>query len=216
MTTSLNNPLTIPDTIQSDLQVIRDHLLREADTSKPVVAGFVSSMQGEGATTVMLQLALSTLERGKSVLMVDASLDTGLSRILQKNVDPGLFELLSQKTLPEKVIYKTAIDGLTILPATSPLESLQMKISWPNILEGLRSHADFIFVDLPPVLGPSSQFNIYSACDGLVFIVAAHKTRKEIFLRAKNELEHIGDIKIFGAVLNGREYYIPDFLYPLI
>lgn len=216
MTTSLNNPLTIPDTIWPDLQVIRDHLLHEADTDKPVAVGFVSSMQGEGATTVMLQLALSTLKRGKTILMVDASLDGGLSSILQMNVDSGLFELLNQSIPPEKVIFKTAVDGLKILPATSSLEFLEMRISWSEIIEKLRSYADIIFIDLPPVLGPSSQSDIYSACDGLVFVVAAHKTRKEIFTQAKNELEHLGDIKVFGAVLNGREYYIPDFLYPLI
>lgn len=49
-------------------------------------------------------------------------------------------------------------------------------------------------------------------CDGAVLTLTAHKTRKEAALRAKEILEQF-NVKLIGAVLDGRTFPMPESIY---
>ena len=46
----------------------------------------------------------------------------------------------------------------------------------------------------------------------MVLVLEAGKTRKQVAVRAKQELEEAGG-KLLGVVLNRRKFYIPEWIY---
>ena len=48
--------------------------------------------------------------------------------------------------------------------------------------------------------------------DGVVIVIEAGKTREQVAVRAKKELEEAGG-KVLGVVLNKRKFYIPEWIY---
>ena len=48
--------------------------------------------------------------------------------------------------------------------------------------------------------------------DGVVLVIEAGKTREQVAVRAKKELEEAGG-KVLGVVLNKRKYHIPEWIY---
>ena len=51
-----------------------------------------------------------------------------------------------------------------------------------------------------------------SYCEAAVLVLTANRTRREAALRAK-EILHRLNVELLGAVLQGREFPIPDFIY---
>jgi Mrp family chromosome partitioning ATPase len=48
--------------------------------------------------------------------------------------------------------------------------------------------------------------------DGVMLIIESGKTRKQVALKAKQELENAG-AKVLGVILNRRKQYIPGWIY---
>ena len=76
----------------------------------------------------------------------------------------------------------------------------------------LKSNYNFILVDAPPVDLYVDAMMLGKLVDGVVLVLQANSTRREVARKAKASLESAG-IRVFGAVLNKRTFPIPDFLY---
>jgi Mrp family chromosome partitioning ATPase len=48
--------------------------------------------------------------------------------------------------------------------------------------------------------------------DGVILVITYDKTRRQVAVRAKKDLEDAG-ANILGVVINRRKYYIPDWIY---
>jgi len=46
----------------------------------------------------------------------------------------------------------------------------------------------------------------------VVLVIESGKTRRQVALRAKKELEEAGGM-LLGVILNKRKYYIPNWIY---
>jgi len=79
-------------------------------------------------------------------------------------------------------------------------------------LQFTREKFDYTILDSAPITGFSEPQAICSKMDGVLLVVEAGKTRREVAFRAKKELEQAG-AKVLGVVLNKRRYYIPEWLY---
>jgi Mrp family chromosome partitioning ATPase len=58
-----------------------------------------------------------------------------------------------------------------------------------------------IFFDTPPVLAVTDSMLLGSKVDGVLLVIKAHHTDKEVAVRAVNSIRNIG-IKVLGVVLN--------------
>jgi Mrp family chromosome partitioning ATPase len=161
---------------------------------------------------VALKLALVTADKARRVLVVDASATAGLTGMLGLAGRPGLAQLAAGAS-PSDVVHRTEIDHLAVVAAGEGAGADLTEADWPRIVRQLSGMADVVFFDLPPILTSTLAPKVSAACDGLVLVVAAHRTRREAIRQAKAKLEYAGDVKLLGAILNGREYFIPDFLY---
>jgi Mrp family chromosome partitioning ATPase len=76
----------------------------------------------------------------------------------------------------------------------------------------MREQFDYVILDGPPLPRFSEIRVICAKVDGVVLVVKAGKTKREVALRAKKELEDAGG-KILGVVINRRRFYIPEWIY---
>ncbi|MBS1852378.1 MAG: hypothetical protein JST79_15840 [Acidobacteria bacterium] len=76
----------------------------------------------------------------------------------------------------------------------------------------LRLDFDFTLLQGPAVGTYSDALVLGQACDGMVLVVEAHRTRRAAAQRAKERLL-AAQVRILGSVLSGRTFPIPQSLY---
>jgi capsular exopolysaccharide synthesis family protein len=164
----------------------------------------------EGKTTVALNLAAS-LARGLDVriILIDADLrKRSLTSLLGLQKTSGLSELIAGKAKLTEILVQTEISGLRIIPAgfgsSNPAELLESE-RMKELLRVLAAtgKTSYIVLDSPPFIAASEAFILSHLVDGVILVVMAEKTRRDI---VKRELASIGQTKILGVVLNRAKF----------
>ncbi len=125
----------------------------------------VNQKGGVGKTTSSVNISAGLAMMGKRVLIVDldpqgnASSGLGLKR--HEFQDSNVYHLLINEAKIKDVIYKTAFENLSVIPANADLVGAEIEL----VNEHKREHRlkeafteidndyDFIFIDCPPSLG---------------------------------------------------------------
>jgi uncharacterized protein involved in exopolysaccharide biosynthesis len=81
-----------------------------------------------------------------------------------------------------------------------------------DLLTRLRQDYDRIIVHVPPILQSHDALHLLRHADGLVLVIRADSTRREVVQRAVEILGDRAD-KILGAVLTDRRQVIPEAVY---
>jgi capsular exopolysaccharide synthesis family protein len=169
-----------------------------------------SSMPSEGKTTLATDLAMAAAEAGERVVLVDADLRrpgvsklvgldsgvTGLSNILigQVNVDTVL-----QTHASEDGSFSIQIIPAGPLPPNPP--ALFESEAWPRLLGTLKSRADLVIVDAPPVGHFSDAQILASQVSGVLLVVDSRAVRRGV-VRGARRLLDIASARIIGLVAN--------------
>lgn len=207
------SPLVIPEQMRAALGMIHDKIIHDLSDPANAVVGVVASNPGEGATTIALKLALYAADSGRETLLLDMCADRSITQLLQMEGQEGLSNVVANEVRFPDIVRPTEIGRLSAIPAGTGSAFDFAEFDWQHTLEEARRNCNLAYVDLPAVAGSSLAMKVMGALDGLILVVAAHSTRKEILHRTKNDLERYGGKKIIGVVLNGRKYFIPDSLY---
>jgi Mrp family chromosome partitioning ATPase len=207
-------PLTAP--VGKDAQITRlVHRLffRAEEMSRVAAVSFsaVDHTQNAVAARVGELLAQSS----NSVCAVDADFsrptlhgyfgicnDRGIAQAL---LQPGPIESFGQQLE----------DGLTVFPTgnvTRESESAALSSAMIARFADLRAQYDFVLIQSPPLTMMSNASVLGSLSDGVVLIVEAHRTRRDLAAKLNLELQH-NKVAVLGAVLNNRTYPIPQKLY---
>ena len=119
---------------------------------------------GVGKTTTSVNLSACVAAEGKRVLVVDAdpqgNTSSGLG-VRVKEKTPTVYEVMAGETEIGQALCKTAVKGLTVLPADIRLAGAEIELAnmerrervIADMLEGVREQFDYIFIDCPPSLG---------------------------------------------------------------
>jgi Mrp family chromosome partitioning ATPase len=86
------------------------------------------------------------------------------------------------------------------------LERLQTRIA------DLRKDFSYILIDAPPLNSYADATLLARMADGLVMVIEANTTRREVAKKAKDILDAAG-VRVLGAVLNKRTFPIPSWVY---
>jgi capsular exopolysaccharide synthesis family protein len=175
------------------------------ESSGGACIGVTSASRGEGKSTTTMNLAISYAQIGKRVMLIDCDmrLPTVAAR-LDICGTPGLSDVLVGEAKVESAIHSIDDYGIDVLPsgrippdATRLLSSKQMTA----ILDALRKHYDFIFVDLPPVTMVSDAVILANALDGYILLVRHEKSEYGSISYMIDQLRR-AEANILGFVYN--------------
>ena len=206
-------PRIIPALLREPLFRMCKRMSLQQHEGENSVFGFSSSCHGEGTTTVALLTALTAAAQGtRKILLVDADPEGDLTKRFGMEDVPGLSDLGKGVELLD-VIHPTDVKNLTFLPAGKRCVSGETPINVTNWTREMLNHADIVFIDFPPILDSGLCYGTFTNVDGLILVVAAHGTRRELLRRALVELANCKSPPLIGAVLNRRKFFVPEFLY---
>ena len=177
---------------------------------------FSGTINGDGASSLASNFS-KTLARDPElkVLLIDANLrNPSLHNTFSINHTSSLATLLEQAE-PGQSPFCFEQGKVNVLPsggAYSDPTSIFASREFAEFLREMQRTFDFIVLDGPPVFRASETRLLASKVDATILVIRSGKTRKQIALRAIQELETAGG-NVLGTVLNRRKYYIPDWLY---
>lgn len=216
-----------PQSVEAELfKVLRTNLLFPA-TGKPCKNMLVTSaLPSDGKSFVSSNLAISIAQGVEEhVLLIDGDVrrptihsNFGFGQVV------GLSEHLATGADIGKILLKSPIPKLTILPAgqppRNPTELLSSRKMQTLLEEVAARYEDrFILIDSPPPSMAAETTAIINFVDGVILVVRAGKTPKRAVAET---IEQIGKEKIVGVVLNysdqalkryygyGKPYYAPE------
>lgn len=165
-----------------------------------------SAQAGEGKTTTLVNLGISLAQSGKKVLLVDGDLRRSqLHMVFKLPNDVGVTTLLLRPDLQMvKVSQETGVEGLRVLTAgpapANPAEVLEWRET-AELLERLRSLADYVLIDSPPVLSIADASILAQRVDGVLLVTEMGRTRTDVLAHAAETLERVR-AHVVGVVLN--------------
>jgi protein-tyrosine kinase len=192
---------------------LRTKLMRvQSETGLRSIA-ITSSLPNEGKTLTAMNLALCYSQLPDlRVLVIDADLRTkGLTHLLGQVDKAGLAEVLAGQVTPDGAVLGTNYNNLFVLPAGSvakPAAEYFTGTRWAELLGWGRESFKVVIVDSPPVR-PMGDFDLIStACDGIVMVVRAHRTGRELLQKTAKTLDAK---KILGVVFNAAEIATKEY-----
>lgn len=196
---------------------LRTSILEHSNSNPPRCILITSSVPGEGKTVTAVNLAIS-LARGvdEHVLLIDADLRRpGLHKCLGLNPGSGLSDYLTDNIELSDLLIKTAIPKLTFLPAgpvSDKASELFFSDKMRNLIEEARSRYEdrYIIIDSTPAMGTSEPDILSRQVDGVIFVIKAGKTPREVI---KRSLLSLDKEKILGVVFNDVDFRTTGYHY---
>jgi len=184
---------------------IRTSILLSTADGPPQVMTVSSALPKEGKTTTVVNLAVSFTKLNKRVLIIDADMrKPAIHKIFRVKNLSGLSSFLVGKAQVEDAFFETQVENLYVIPAgptpPNPAELLESK-KMGAMLEKMKEHFDFIFIDSPPLIGIVDPVIIGRYGQGTLLVAWGGKTHKKVIERAKDELEKF-DIRVLGVIIN--------------
>ncbi len=142
-------------------------------------------------------------------------------RVFGLDDSKGLSTLLTGHSDIKEVIFESGIPNLYLLPAgpkpPNPAELLGSG-KMAEIITELRKRFEYVIIDTPPLIAVTDASVLSTIVDGVVMVLKAGQTTKELAKRAHKNLKEI-NAKIIGAILNDvdferdRYYYYYPYYY---
>ena len=174
---------------------------------KPIKTMLVTSAgPEEGKSTVLANLAVTTAQAGRKVILVDCDLRRPtLHSIFNLEKDVGLTTMVVDDAAMESPpLQDTAVEGLQIVSSgplpPNPSELLGSR-RMEEIIAALLERADVVFFDAPPVVAVTDAAVLATKVDGVLLVVNAGGTKRDYARAAKARLEKV-NANLLGAVLN--------------
>ena len=166
-----------------------------------------SAVAGEGKTVSAFNLAISLSQlETQRVLLIDGDIRTaGLSTVAGVSDKMGLSEVLHGQCEFSNAVLATNLPRLYMVSAgepTSGAADLFACSKWKEFVGWCNEIFDMVVVDCPPILGLADFDLISAACDGVMIVVRARRTKRETLTEMS---QHLQGKKVLGVVLNGQE-----------
>ncbi len=180
-----------------------------------------SAMLAEGKSTIVSFLAMTAArQKRRKTLLVDCDLRRPtLHYLFGVPRENGVVEALMGGKRAKDVIKKTSEPHLDIITAgKSVLKPTEVFDSGAihKLLEEVRFYYDLILVDCAPILPVSDPMLLAPDMDGVILVVKAGATQREVAKRASLLLKN-NKTRFLGVVLNNLSnilpYYYSDSYY---
>ncbi|WP_410513683.1 CpsD/CapB family tyrosine-protein kinase [Paenibacillus sp. BR2-3] len=175
------------------------------NSSKGTVLMFTSGEAGEGKTTILANLAVSFVQEGKKVAVIDCNLrNPGLHAVFGVEGSDGLAAYLTGSEKSSDISAYGSLANLSVIPAgitkVSPpdlLGSDKMTV----LLHELRESHDLILLDTPSAVEYSDARILAPYSDGVILVARYGKSKRDSLRKVKTLMEQAGS-KILGIAMN--------------
>ncbi len=163
-----------------------------------------SSVDGEGKSEALANLAVTFAQGGNKTILVDAD----LRRPSQHNIwgvkNHGLTTMMiDDAALANPPLAETSVENLMILPAgeqiPNPADLLSSK-RMSEVIGVLKARANYVLFDSPPILAATDAALLGIKLDGVLIVVKSGESRRDQTSSARERLEQV-NVRIIGAVL---------------
>ncbi len=191
--------------------------LQFASVDRPLRTLMITSPSpSEGKSVTAANLAAALAQSGKKVVLVDTDLHRPRQhRLFKGRNNVGVTSaLLEEHPDLETLLQETSIPGLRVLTSgplpPNPAELLG-SVRMRELLLDLTHLADIVVLDSPPAMVLSDAAILSTQADGVLLVLDASKTRREIAKRSVEALTRV-NAHLVGALLNrittrGAGYY---------
>ncbi len=219
----VNSPLLIAADSRSSLaeayRHLRTSILLSTAGRAPKSLLITSSLPSEGKTTTATNTAISLAQTGARVLIIDADMRRPrLHSIFNVDNKVGLSSLLASElsdhdlTGAIKQDEKTKLFLITSGPIPPNPAELIGSSQMANLLANLQTRFTHVVVDSPPIASFTDGVLIASMVDGVILVVHAGQSSRQVVRRSRQLLQEIG-AKILGVVLNNVNLNSKDNYY---
>jgi capsular exopolysaccharide synthesis family protein len=174
---------------------------------KPIKTMLITSAgPEEGKSTVLANLAVTTTQAGRKVILVDCDLRRPtLHHIFNLKNDVGLTTMVVDDAAMESPpLQDTGVEGLQLVSSgplpPNPSELLGSR-RMEEIIATLLERADVVLFDAPPVVAVTDAAVLATKVDGVLLVINAGGTKRDYARAAKARLEKV-NANLLGAVLN--------------
>jgi capsular exopolysaccharide synthesis family protein len=198
---------------------LRTSILLSTAGHAPKSLLITSSLPSEGKTTTATNTAISLAQTGAKVLIIDADMRRPrLHSVFNIENGDGLSTILSAELTEQEILNVvkqdegTKLNLLTSGPIPPNPAELIGSEQMANLLKLLQNHFTHVVVDSPPITSFTDGVLIASMVDGVILVVHAGKSSRQVVRRARQLLSDVG-AKIFGVVLNNVNLRSQDNYY---
>ena len=183
---------------------LRSSLLLSQAGGPPQTVLITSSARGEGKTTTLVNTAVMFAQMGIRVLIIDADLRSpACHRLLKMENKGGLAEILTGQIEWQYAIKSAPTENLFLMSSGSlppnPAELLGSR-NMHDLLQQLREHYEFIFVDSSPVMAVTDAVLVSTIVDGTLLVIDRN-TPKPLLRKARTRLS-TPRTRLLGTLLN--------------
>ncbi len=165
----------------------------------------LSSMPGEGKTTVASNFAITLTQLKPTTLLVDADMRRGrLHEAYGLDNDKGLGQYLTENLSLDAVIRKTEIPGLSVVTCgRSVIDSSRLFSSdkMDEFIQKTRARFDAVIFDTPPLTVISDASILAAKLTGALLVTRSSLTRTQVLHKALSMIKESG-IHLLGVVFN--------------
>jgi succinoglycan biosynthesis transport protein ExoP len=171
------------------------------------IIGLVSSLPGEGKTTVATSFAAFVAKSGARTLLIDADLrNPAMTRTLGYSSEPGLLNMVAEQSDYKDLVISDSKFKFDFLPAstrirTSNSSDVLTSATMKEMLKSAGAEYDYILVDLPPILPVVDVKASASLFDAFVLIVEWGTTPADEIVKAVDTSPVLSE-RLLGVVLN--------------
>jgi capsular exopolysaccharide synthesis family protein len=206
--------LLAPTSFEAEQYRALRHLVEQLHKSSGLSVIAVSSPGvADGKTTTAINLAGALAQAHDArVLLIDGDLRGAAvadSLGLDDRADRGLVDAILDASLALEGVAQARPDiNLSVLPAgrlsSAPYEVLKSP-RLGELLAAARRQYDYVVIDTPPLVSFPDCRVIGKWVDGLLIVVAAHRTTRRLLEEALHLTE---PVKVIGLVFNGDDRHL--------
>lgn len=162
-----------------------------------------SATPEDGKTTTAINLAAVYAEKKRKVIILDFDFHRPkIHRAFHKVNDKGFYDYIRDDADYHQLIIKDE-SGIDLLLTGKHLSFPHIVLESAktlNLIESLRKEYEYIIIDTPPVLSVTDASIISKFVDGVVYVAAYNKTKKDDSKEGLRQLRE-NNANIIGGVL---------------
>jgi protein-tyrosine kinase len=181
---------------------------------------FSACNRGDGASMAALNFALAFAGNSmQRVVLVDGNLrNPSLHEHFHVGREKGVVELIHGEVRLQDALVELDSSRMSLITSGKHVEKPIVEFEsqgFASLLVELRSLFDLIIFDSSPLIRYPETNVLAGQLDGLTMVLQAESTKWEVAQAAKDGLERAG-VTILGAILNKKQFFIPEKIYRLV